>query len=522
MMKSYCGIASFVRVAVLVPALGLCGGVRAEKEPEIRGGWSPAIPYQYEEVYDPGILTLRGLDIEVMQEAARRAGYKPVFEQVSWGENLQAIRGGELDFALGATPREDRREWAWFSVPYRTESIMLFLRHGERETWQGATPIARIRGILSGGGKLAAVRGFYYGPEAASLLASEELRGNILETGSNAESLAALLTGTVDGFLADRLAGASVAWKAGALGRIDAIPGVIYETDVSIMFSKASGRPGDVEAFDAALEEMKQTGELDRLARYYLVPQLLLITLETRVFRAFEIIGTVAFALSGVIIARRERYDVVGALVLAALPALGGGIIRDLVSGRSPLGIIQAPHLLLLVIGTVAVGFVFFLVRDIVRGQSVGSGEVPPPGEFRWGSTQGLLEFSDALGLSAFTVIGVMVAIEQRCEPLWLWGPVMAGLTGAGGGVLRDILRGQADIPTLKGTIYPEIALVWGLAYSLVIIFSGAQLDPKEMLMLTLVVLGAIVVTRLLVVQFGMHSVFMGMSNPPRRRDADS
>lgn len=477
------------------------------------------IPYQYEEVYDQGIVTLRGLDIEVMQEASDLAGYKPVFEQGTWGSGLKAIRGGELDFALGATPRAERREWALFSMPYRTESIMIFLREGERDKWRGATALARARGILANGGRLAMVRGFYYGPEIAGLIAEESSHAGILETGSDAESLAALLAGAVDGFLADRLAGASVAWKADVLDKIDPIPGVIYETDVGIMFSKASCHPEDVAAFDAALAEMKQSGKLDRLARYYLVPQLLMITLQTRVFRAFEIIGTVAFALSGVLIARRERYDVIGALVLAALPALGGGIMRDLVSGRSPLGIIQAPHLLLLVIGTVAAGFVFFLARDFVRGQSIADAGSVLPEKFRWGSTQGLLEFSDALGLSAFTVIGVMVAIEQRCEPLWLWGPVMAGLTGAGGGVLRDILRGQADIPTLKGTIYPEIALLWGLAYSLVIIIWGAQLDPKEMLVFTLVVLAGIVLTRLLVVQFEIRSVFMGLSQPPRGQD---
>ena len=53
------------------------------------------------------------------------------------------------------------------------------------------------------------------------------------------------------------------------------------------------------------------------------------------------------------------------------------------------------------------------------------------------------IAFFDALGLAAFTVIGVVVAVESRSNPLWLWGPLLAALTGAGGGIIRrvDLVR---------------------------------------------------------------------------------
>ena len=151
--------------------------------------------------------------------------------------------------------------------------------------------------------------------------------------------------------------------------------------------------------------------------------------------------------------------------------------MRDLISGRSPVGIIQTSYLFLMVLGTVFAGFLFFFGRDLWgktgRPPKSSSGD----GSFRWASAQGVLEISDAIGLSTFTVIGVMVAVEQHCEPLWLWGPVFAALTGAGGGILRDVLRAQADIPTLKGSLYPEIAILWGFVYSAAIISLGSSLE---------------------------------------------
>ena len=59
-------------------------------------------------------------------------------------------------------------------------------------------------------------------------------------------------------------------------------------------------------------------------------------------------------------------------------------------------------------------------------------------------------EVADALALSCFAVVGVAVAVGSDVGPLWLWGPILGTLTGAGGGVLRDIVRG---VKQGKGTV---------------------------------------------------------------------
>lgn len=497
----------FVSKLLTIICLFVGIGPAISQTPELRGGWSPGLPYQFEAAGPGGETKLSGLDIEIMKEVSRRAGFRPLFLEFSWENNLRAVREGELDFALAATPIEARMEWAWFSEPYRTEKIALFVRRGEGGGQPGEAPLGALARLLADGRRIAVVRGYYVGPEATALLEREEFASQIVLVDDDKRLIDALLTGTAYAILADRLAVASAAWKADALSRIELLSGILYETPLCFMFSKLATPRSTVEAFDAALEEMRASGRLATITRHYLVPQLLLITMKTPWFVAFDVIGTIAFAISGVLIARRERYDIIGACVLAALPAVGGGVMRDMITNRSPIGIVQTPMLLFLVLGTVLLGTLFFFLQDWFSKQDTRSTRQQ---SFRWASNLGALEVFDAIGLATFTIIGVMVAVEQRCEPLWLWGPMLGALTAAGGGVLRDVLRSQSDIPTLKGSIYPEIAIFWAWIFSLAIIYRGQDFTLREVLLLTVCTMLAIFLTRILVVHFGWKSIFLG------------
>jgi len=86
-----------------------------------------------------------------------------------------------------------------------------------------------------------------------------------------------------------------------------------------------------------------------------------------------------------------------------------------------------------------------------------------------------VLEVTDALGLAAFTVTGVVVAERCSLEPLWLWGPIMAALTGAGGGILRDVVRSDPMVPVMRRSFYAEVCLIWGLFLSLGIMWISAS-----------------------------------------------
>ena len=81
-----------------------------------------------------------------------------------------------------------------------------------------------------------------------------------------------------------------------------------------------------------------------------------------------------------------------------------------------------------------------------------------------------IVKVLDAVGLASFTVVGVIVAVEERCNPLLVWGPIFSAMTGAGGAILRDVIRADASHPSLHHEFYAEISLIWGFLLSAFIV----------------------------------------------------
>jgi polar amino acid transport system substrate-binding protein len=86
----------------------------------------------------------------------------------------------------------------------------------------------------------------------------------------------------------------------------------------------------------------------------------------------------------------------------------------------------------------------------------------------------------------------------------------LAAALDGGGGVLRDLLRPDSGIPTLKGEIYPEIAVFWGLGYALVLLAWQDDLSLVRVVLLTVFILLGAFFTRIAVVHFGWRSIFLG------------
>tara|TARA_B100000161_G_scaffold174472_1_gene125211 strand:- start:60 stop:530 length:471 start_codon:yes stop_codon:yes gene_type:complete len=100
-----------------------------------------------------------------------------------------------------------------------------------------------------------------------------------------------------------------------------------------------------------------------------------------------------------------------------------------------------------------------------------------------WLSTKSLIDFFDALGLSAFTVVGVIVAVEAKCDPLPLYAPIFSAMTGAGGSILRDIVRADSSHPNLRKELYAELSIIWGFILSVFIsIYANSNIvDPSAL-----------------------------------------
>ena len=162
------------------------------------------------------------------------------------------------------------------------------------------------------------------------------------------------------------------------------------------------------------------------------------------IFNVFSIIGTIAFAVSGAIVAMEEEYDILGVYVLGLVTAFGGGVVRNLLIGMPVTTLWSQGYLLKIALIAMTIAFVL-PIRWILR----------------WRRSEA---FFDAIGLAAFAIQGALYATEMQ-HPLSAV-LVAAMLTGIGGGIIRDVLAGRKPL-VLKDEIYAVWAMLAGLAIGL-------------------------------------------------------
>ncbi|WP_084038937.1 trimeric intracellular cation channel family protein [Demequina sp. NBRC 110053] len=164
---------------------------------------------------------------------------------------------------------------------------------------------------------------------------------------------------------------------------------------------------------------------------------------------ALEYIGTVAFAISGAVAAGRKRMDVVGAIVLACIVAVGGGTLRDVLLDE-PVFWMVSPSFLLV---AAAVGLIVAL---LARWH-------PPDRLDRYR----IVQLSDAAGLAVFVVVGTGIALDSGASAIT--AAVMGVITGVGGGVVRDMLANDVPDVFRNGQFYATAALAGAASYALLL-----------------------------------------------------
>ncbi|ADU93703.1 trimeric intracellular cation channel family protein [Geobacillus sp. Y412MC52] len=177
-------------------------------------------------------------------------------------------------------------------------------------------------------------------------------------------------------------------------------------------------------------------------------------------WEVLSIIGTIAFAISGAIVAMEEEYDLLGVYILGIVTAFGGGAVRNLLIGVPVSALWGQQPLFLVALAAMTVVYLF-------------PKQMLPPWK-RWGN------FFDALGLSAFAIQGALYAANMG-HPLSAV-IVAAVLTGSGGGIIRDVLAGRKPL-VLRAEIYAAWAILAGLAVGL----KWAE-SPMELYVLFIVV----------------------------------
>ncbi|MGV3633061.1 MAG: trimeric intracellular cation channel family protein [Pseudorhodoplanes sp.] len=154
-----------------------------------------------------------------------------------------------------------------------------------------------------------------------------------------------------------------------------------------------------------------------------------------------DLAGVAVFAVTGALVASRKQMDIVGFALLATVTGIGGGTLRDVVLGSTPVFWVQQP--VYVVICVLVAAIVFFTAHI-------------PESRYR------LLLWLDALGLATFCVVGADKAVTAGAGPFI--AVVMGVITATFGGVVRDVLGGEIPV-ILRKEIYATAALAGAAAF---------------------------------------------------------
>lgn len=168
------------------------------------------------------------------------------------------------------------------------------------------------------------------------------------------------------------------------------------------------------------------------------------------IFDLLDLAGVAVFAVSGVLATRSKGLDLMGVIVIAAITAIGGGTLRDILLNRYPIfWITDARYLTVIIVSALlTVGYV--RVR-LPLGNA--------------------LLVADAFGLALFALSGAQVAEAAQCPPIIV--VLMGTMTGVAGGVLRDVITAQVPL-ILRRDLYATAAIA-GVALYLLLQVLGLQ-----------------------------------------------
>jgi uncharacterized membrane protein YeiH len=189
-------------------------------------------------------------------------------------------------------------------------------------------------------------------------------------------------------------------------------------------------------------------------------------------FYIIDILGTIAFAISGVLVAMNKKMDPFGILIIAFVTAVGGGTLRDILIGQTPVGWMNDMTFTYVILGSAVFAVILRNKINYLRTS---------------------LFLFDTIGIGLYTVIGIEKGLSAGLHPIICIA--LGTMTACFGGVIRDILCNEIPV-IFRKEIYATACILGGLSYFLI---RKLPLESDFVFMIA----GAIVIlVRLLAVKF--------------------
>jgi polar amino acid transport system substrate-binding protein len=454
-------------------------------------GWRPFV---YEEIRTDGSRSTTGLDVRLTNKVLERSGYRVAYQgDTPWDTLLAQLKTGQIDLVISALKRPEREEYAYFSEVLRRSVNVLYLSRSTPLRTTAKSLDELLAFFEAQKFRLGVVQGYSYGDAILDQWLVDHT-DQVVQAENDTALFTLVEQDQVDGFLIDQIVGADIAYREKFGDLVVEFPLTLSKLPYHVIFSKETVPYSMVEGFNKSLADLQASGEYNGIIKEYLFPLLLQFTTNQMWYFVIELVGVAAFTISGLLVAQRERVDLFGALVLAIIPGIGGGMLRDVIASRQPIGAIRYPTYMFVVLATLAVWVIALRVRHYLPGCAPISAR----------NSRLLVDFLDTVGLSTLSIIGVLVALETQSTPLWLWGSLYATITSCAGGILQDMVLVRQETTTMRGSMYPIIALLGGAGLSIWIQYYSAQVNyfPGDIYRAVIITLVSTFIARLLTMKF--------------------
>lgn len=184
-----------------------------------------------------------------------------------------------------------------------------------------------------------------------------------------------------------------------------------------------------------------------------------------------DILGTIAFSISGVLIAMDKKLDVFGVFIIAFVTAVGGGTLRDLLIGIGPVGWLTAPFYLIVILATVVLAIVFVKQLKYIRKS---------------------LFLFDTIGIGLYTMIGIEKGLAAELSPIMCIA--LGTITACFGGVIRDILCNEIPV-IFRKEIYATACILGASVYFILIQFPMNNTFAQALGIITIILMRILAVS---------------------------
>jgi uncharacterized membrane protein YeiH len=194
--------------------------------------------------------------------------------------------------------------------------------------------------------------------------------------------------------------------------------------------------------------------------------------LVKNLFYTIDILGTIAFAISGVLVAMNKKMDLFGILIIAFVTAVGGGTLRDILIGQTPVGWMKDMTFTYVILGSTVFAVIARNKINYLRTS---------------------LFLFDTIGIGLYTVIGIEKGLSAGLHPIICIA--LGTMSACFGGVIRDILCNEIPV-IFRKEIYATACILGGLSYFLI------RKLPLESDFVFMIAGAIVIIVRLLAVKF--------------------